>query len=492
MMMGQSERASTRRTLIRSSTPRRPSAGTLSTPLSLSLSRCHGCVGWSRYVGLKIELDYNASTLAVRSRVGYSERCEPADDLESPLAQLLGTGRADSAEEFAAPALAVGEVVHEYTRQGSGAVSFEVRRATFADASAKELNSRITSLLLLFVDGASSIDESDHKWLIFTCYERRTLGPPRVVGYTTVYPFSVVLPGGIGLVERFRLSQILVLPPYQRGGHGAELLNCVYREARARGSHEVAIEDPGPDMMRCQLSTNVHNAASAGLLVDPSSFLWERKQKFVTAGRETLLLAAPAATALFELCMLALLDQTDEEALRGFRLAVKARLFKEDEQLLEFEVDARKAELAVRYEECFERYSVVLATRRTRAVLESTLLCQRTVDSAIGSSVDPPSTAGCTSSSTSVGGGDGDDSHGSTLQTLGCVGIVTGERRPQESEKENDNDSDGPGAQLQTHRSKRTRVSDQGNIGSGPAWCAQGNQHDAFTSDGSSDVQAKE
>ena len=32
----------------------------------------------------------------------------------------------------------------------------------------------------------------------------------------------------------------------QRGGHGAELLNVVYREAEARSSFEVLIEDPAP------------------------------------------------------------------------------------------------------------------------------------------------------------------------------------------------------------------------------------------------------
>ncbi len=442
-------------------------------------SSAYGVV-WRRYAGLNIELEYNASTLAVRSRVSYSECCEPADDLESPLAQLLGTGRVESAEDFAAPAPPVGDVVHEYTRQGcGGAVVFEVRRATFTDVAARELNSRITSLMLLFVDGASGIDESDHKWLTLTCYERRTAGPPHVVGYTTIYPFSVVLPGGIGLVERFRLSQILVLPPYQRGGHGAELLNCVYREARARGSHEVAIEDPGPDMMRCQLSTNLHNAASAGLLADPTMFCWQCKEKFVTAARETLLLAAPAATALFELCMLALLDQTDEEALRGFRLALKARLFKTDEQLLELEVDARKEELALRYEECFGRYSVVLATRRIRAVLESTLLRQQTVDGVmISSVVDQPRT------------GVNSDGSKRTLQAPGGVGEATGKRRSQESEKEND--SDGPGAQLQTQRSKRARVPDDGSSGNRPAWCAQGSQHGTFDGDSSSEVPAKE
>ena len=179
----------------------------------------------SGYRGLDILLSYNASTLAVRSRVAYAERRAEgdgqaaADDLDAPLAKLLdsvvGGARADTPEAFAAPRPPIGEPVHSYTRRGADGeeVVFEVRKATFGEPAARELNARITSLLLLFVDGASAVDESDHKWVTFTCYERRAGGgaPPRVVGYTTVYPFSAVLPGGVGLVERFRLSQILVL-----------------------------------------------------------------------------------------------------------------------------------------------------------------------------------------------------------------------------------------------------------------------------------------
>ena len=229
-------------------------------------------------------------------------------------------------------------------------------------------------------------------------------------------------------------------------------------------------------MMRCQLSTNVHNAASAGLLADASSFVWQCKDKFVTVARKALLLAAPAATALFELCMLALLDQTDDEAPRAFRLALKARLFKEDEQLLELELEARKEELALRYEECFERYSVVLATPRVRTVLSSTLLLQRPV----GAGASSVAGTGPASSSSGSGNGNGNKR---ALLSPDCPGECQ-----QESEKEND--SDGPGAQLQTQRLKRDH-GDQGSSGSYLGWCTQRGQLGAFPGDGSSD-DAKE
>jgi histone acetyltransferase 1 len=45
---------------------------------------------------------------------------------------------------------------------------------------------------------------------------------------------------------RLRLSQILVLPHYQRNGHGQYLLNTVYDECIRRNCIEINIEDPAP------------------------------------------------------------------------------------------------------------------------------------------------------------------------------------------------------------------------------------------------------
>ena len=45
---------------------------------------------------------------------------------------------------------------------------------------------------------------------------------------------------------QLRVSQILVLPPFQRAGHGAQLLRFVYLLARQRDFLYVTVEDPSP------------------------------------------------------------------------------------------------------------------------------------------------------------------------------------------------------------------------------------------------------
>jgi histone acetyltransferase 1 len=60
-----------------------------------------------------------------------------------------------------------------------------------------------------------------------------------IVGYTTLYKF-LSYPSDWTM----RLSQILILPPYQRAGHGQKLLQLVYDLAEQRKAVEINIEDP--------------------------------------------------------------------------------------------------------------------------------------------------------------------------------------------------------------------------------------------------------
>ena len=90
-------------------------------------------------------------------------------------------------------------------------------RSTFGEERARAHNRRLTSLVMMFVDGASAIDESDPRWICLTCYKaaRSKEAQPSftMVGYVTLYPFVAMVGGQLG--ERLRLSQILILPPYQ-------------------------------------------------------------------------------------------------------------------------------------------------------------------------------------------------------------------------------------------------------------------------------------
>lgn len=73
--------------------------------------------------------------------------------------------------------------------------------------------------ILLFIEGGSYIQEDEEVWEFFTLFERRKREDGtfayHFVGYTSVYPFWC-FPDMV----RVRLSQFVILPPYQHAGHG--------------------------------------------------------------------------------------------------------------------------------------------------------------------------------------------------------------------------------------------------------------------------------
>lgn len=111
---------------------------------------------------------------------------------------------------------------------------------TFVQGSLKDedisfLSARIQPLLLMFIDGASIIDDEDLKWQVKILYKDSSL-----VGYATCYPF-LFYPEGV----RLRISQFFILPPFQRQGLGSKLYSEIINAATADETiSQITVEDP--------------------------------------------------------------------------------------------------------------------------------------------------------------------------------------------------------------------------------------------------------
>jgi GNAT superfamily N-acetyltransferase len=78
--------------------------------------------------------------------------------------------------------------------------------------------------------------------------------------------------------HRLRVSQILILPPYQRKGHGQRLLELVYKLALDVHCVEVTIEDPSPAFQFVRDLTDIALCRKHGFFLKkstlkPNSFL---------------------------------------------------------------------------------------------------------------------------------------------------------------------------------------------------------------------------
>ncbi len=106
---------------------------------------------------------------------------------------------------------------------------FEIYKCDHSVPGFIDYHKRLQPWIMFYIDAASYIDSDDPNWLYFVLYERHPSesGPTSysVAGFITVYQYY-----GYPQNVRPRVSQMLVLPPFQRMGLGAKLLDTVQKQ----------------------------------------------------------------------------------------------------------------------------------------------------------------------------------------------------------------------------------------------------------------------
>ncbi|KAI0040276.1 histone acetyltransferase type B [Auriscalpium vulgare] len=314
-----------------------------------------------------------------------------------------------------------GKKIYSYTRPAPGSSSkgkgpavalaeddedaavFEVwhvrASATWDAPGFKEYHRRMQLFILLYIEAGSYIDEDEELWEFVVLFEKRKRRSiPRVetyhfVGYSSLYPFYC-FPDKV----RLRLSQFVIVSPYQRQGHGSELYTAIYQYVLSQPSiAELTVEDPAEafeDLRdRCDLKMLLSHtafmtegfgdasvssgggkvlsgrrarvAAAAqrkGKLGPPSDKVWLEKW------RRDLKIAGRQFHRLVEMLIQLHLDPSDSKAARAYRLQVKERLYRFNyEVLVQLEDQERLEKLEETFQTVREDYQRILGSVRYAA-----------------------------------------------------------------------------------------------------------------------------
>ncbi|OCH85215.1 histone acetyltransferase type B [Obba rivulosa] len=358
------------------------------------------------YKGLTTDLKFASGSLAQLLTISYSERLPPSaavDDVEGTLSQFIPPGYDTDPKAFAARVEAdaisfkpPGERIYSYSRparqrgwapskgkdrasepgslendEEEDVVEFEVYHSTWSTPGFREYHRRMQLFVLLYIEGASYIQEDEDAWEFAVLYEKRTLKKPdgtsrvtyHFVGYSTLYPFFC-FPDRV----RLRIAQFLILPPYQQEGHGSALYNALYQHVR-RSQHvaELTVEDPAEafedlrdrnDLMMLRNEERFMKeafgdeeehpdedtladvikgdiGADGGMLRQRRGMLDPPVDKaWAEAWRVELKLAGRQFNRLLEMLQLQRLDQDDARAHKAYRLQVKERLYRFNYEIL--------------------------------------------------------------------------------------------------------------------------------------------------------------
>ncbi|KAK7911285.1 histone acetyltransferase type B catalytic subunit [Apiospora marii] len=255
------------------------------------------------YKGLKVNLTYNATDMRPNlsvscikkfKTVGEAEAVDIPEIMKEFLPGVAFQKKSDfelAVKQTPTSWTPPGELVNTIERDGE---TYEIWKGSLADPAVKQLVKRIQLLVLFYIEGGSYIgedadgkDEPDYslaRWSVFFLYKKPSTANEQYVfqGYSTVYHFwlfqnptppaspgktpallepkknaSWELPSGdypyTELPHRARISQFLILPPFQGKGAGAMLYNTIFDlQSKDDFTKEITVEDPNEafDLLR--------------------------------------------------------------------------------------------------------------------------------------------------------------------------------------------------------------------------------------------------
>ncbi|KAK5663990.1 hypothetical protein OQA88_203 [Cercophora sp. LCS_1] len=237
------------------------------------------------YQGLTVNLAFNASDMRPNLQVKYQKKFPPAPDVEATdvegaLQDFLPEVAFQKKKDFDN---AIQRVRKDWTPPGSLVASFtrggttrEVWMGNLGDLAVKQLLKRIQIFVPLFIEGGTLIptdddtDAEDDRWTIFFLYSKAPApdASDQFVytfnGYSTVYRFFHIQtptpPASPSNLEdldfdsdfdlaslpcRTRISQFVILPPFQMNGLGLKLYSIIYQHyLNHPQTVEITVEDP--------------------------------------------------------------------------------------------------------------------------------------------------------------------------------------------------------------------------------------------------------
>ncbi|CEL51712.1 histone acetyltransferase 1 [Rhizoctonia solani AG-1 IB] len=353
------------------------------------------------YADLKISLFFASGSLSMFLNVASTAKLpsKTADDVEGTLYKFIPPDYSKSAESFqstvekdAATFKPLGEKIHTYVRRATGhgkgkskeiapiseddpdAIVFEVYHSTWDTPGFREYHRRMQIFILLYIEGGSYIQEDEDKWEFVVLYERRRGHSPNdgpndtptytyhFAGYSSLYPFWC-WPDRV----RLRLSQFVILPPYQHAGHGSALYNAIYQFALGRDQIvELTVEDPSEafedlrdrnDMERLLSLEAFMQEGKGGKFGPPADKTWVEKW------RRDLKMASRQFHRLIEMLLLRELDSSSKQAQKAFRIQVKERLYRFNYEILaQLEKEERLEKLEETFQSVRTDYQRILAT----------------------------------------------------------------------------------------------------------------------------------
>lgn len=329
------------------------------------------------YANLSIVIHILASTMQYHVGISYSEKLDTDDvsrvtDIEGALSEYL-VGYTKSSDEFLEwigeskkernERALYGETIHSYSIESDASqpesdflVQFCQPYCMEQKDSFHQFYKRLQSLIFLFIDAANEIDLDDDCWDIFITFMkvRGSVAHTPIAFCTTCkyYAYESLV--------RPRVSQILVLPPYQRTGHGMQLLDCIYTYYDRRDVKDITVEAPNEDYIilrdlvvakRCSKLSTFNEASFTRQVMEDG-------QKCVKGSKESIRRAYCLLKMVKALKVLSSHPERASDQLKSLKSEIRQMLYKKytDDRTFPREVKLQEDALNLAVEETYKTF----------------------------------------------------------------------------------------------------------------------------------------
>jgi histone acetyltransferase 1 len=252
---------------------------------------------------------------------------------------------------MAEPIQSFGTVVASRTDKDG---TFIVYRANNKSKGFSEYHRRMEFFIKFFIDGASIIELSDEWVVFFTIFtpgnpvsnenvhnginghSHKVSDCPSFVGYFTAYQFYCAID-----TYKSRVSQVLVLPSFQRRGLAGLMLECYYREMLAdEKCKQISVESSSFGFQQVRLLLDASNLLKDDLGKECIEGVRKDLRFFPSPGKikefqKKWKLFNKQALDVIELVLFVALKSQDPNKLAGLKEACERRIAKMNAQTLE-------------------------------------------------------------------------------------------------------------------------------------------------------------
>ncbi|CAB59620.2 histone acetyltransferase Hat1 [Schizosaccharomyces pombe] len=309
------------------------------------------------YKDLNVTITYECPLMVPKLEISYSERLAPDSGVEpTDIEGTLNTYLKDRSIKVEGNSFDVHSAnsIHNYSFNGK---TFKILQATVLEAS--EIMQHLQIFSLFFIEGGSFIDLNDPRWMVYLLYET-TEDDYCLRGYCTVYKYykwDKLIHDGI----RARISQFVILPPFQHQGHGSQLYNAIVSTFLKNPKIlDFTVEDASEAFDSLRDHCDYKRLLSMGIFSEPD-FHPSLSRQWINSKIAETKLTQRQFSRCCELAFTTKLKKLSLLERKSVRLGIKERIFRQNlDVLLQLDKSERIEKIHNAYENQFDEYKQIV------------------------------------------------------------------------------------------------------------------------------------